>query len=92
MRYLLSSSRRTSYSCPSGRKPEWRNDSPRAIIGTSIGVKPPSSSTSIARRENKKTPSSYWDEERLLAVPPNLIEPAAKRAQSSWFRDNGRGR
>ncbi|WP_337104366.1 hypothetical protein [Paenibacillus sp. YIM B09110] len=26
--------------------------------------------------ENKKTPSSYWDEERLLAVPPNLTEAA----------------
>jgi len=29
--------------------------------------------------KNKKRPSSNWDEERSLAVPPNLIEPCGAR-------------
>jgi len=39
----------------------------------------------------QKAPSSDWDEERLLAVPPNLRRVRHGRPPT-WFRGNGRAR
>jgi hypothetical protein len=41
--------------------------------------------------KNTKNALILWDEERLLAVPPNLMKSdMIAKFRSSWFRDNGR--
>ncbi|GIO11636.1 hypothetical protein J19TS2_11910 [Cohnella xylanilytica] len=54
-----------------------------------VSIVPISFVHSVIAKNTKKRSASDWDEERSLAVPPNLT---GRKGRSSWFRGNGRGR